>query len=216
MTLLGIESHAPCIAPPLLFRIPQISVHIGTCCQFPTAPLFRWDFSYSFRMGSLFLRNFLPVQSCISFASATFSVKRTLWAAPADWKCPPLTCTVLAQCSGQVWNYALANKWHPTVLSTKWWSICSSLNVVLTENVSLPWSAPSHYVNQWWFAVNLTLRNRMPWNISRNMDIFIPENAFENVALENVGHFTSASGVKPIISDLFPGHLLVKVQHWLR
>ena len=27
---------------------------------------------------------------------------------------PPLTCTALAQCSGQMWNYALANKWHPT------------------------------------------------------------------------------------------------------
>ena len=54
------------------------------------------------------------------------------------------------------------------------------------------------------------------------MDIFIPENAFENVALENVRHFISASGVKPIISDLFPGSpfgesaALVKVVTWHR
>ena len=61
-----------------------------------------------------FLRNFLPVQSIISFSSATFPIKQTLRAAPPGWKCPPLTCTALAQCSGQVWNYALANKWHPT------------------------------------------------------------------------------------------------------
>ena len=81
----------------------------------PIPTFFQWDFSHSFRMGSLlFLRNSLPVQSCISFASATFSVKQTLRAAPAGWKCPPLTCTALAQCSGQVWNYALVNKWHPT------------------------------------------------------------------------------------------------------
>ena len=80
----------------------------------PTAPPCQWNFSYSFRMGRLFLRNSLPVQSFISFSSATFSVKRTLRAAPAGWKCPPLTCTALAQCSGQVWNYALASKWHPT------------------------------------------------------------------------------------------------------
>ena len=72
-------------------------------------------------LGSLWLlllRNSLPVQSCISFASATFSVKQTLRVAPAGWKCPPLTCTALAQCSGQVWNYALANKWHPTHSNT--------------------------------------------------------------------------------------------------
>ena len=55
-------------------------------------------------MGSLpFLRNSLPVQSCISFASATFSVKQTLLATLADWKCTPLTCrrgTTLSQTNG--------------------------------------------------------------------------------------------------------------------
>ena len=60
----GIISTLPISASSL--RIPQISVHIGTCCQFPTAPLFQWDFSYSFRMGSLFLRNSLPVHSSFS------------------------------------------------------------------------------------------------------------------------------------------------------
>ena len=57
---------------------------------------------------------FFSICTCISFALATFSVKQTLWAAPLDWKWPSLTCTALAQCSGQVWNFALVNKCHPT------------------------------------------------------------------------------------------------------
>ena len=92
-----------------------ISVHKGTYCQFQKLPFTKetlltaqgWEVYF-------FLRNYLPVQSCISFASAIFSAKQTLRAAPPGWKCPPLTCKALVQCSGQVWNYALANKWHST------------------------------------------------------------------------------------------------------
>ena len=48
----------------------------------------------------------------MSLHSSIFPLKEILRAAPADCKCPPLTCTALDQWSGQVWNYALANKWH--------------------------------------------------------------------------------------------------------
>ena len=31
------------------------------------------------------------------------------------------------------------------------------------------WSAPSHYLNQWWNIVNWTLRNKLQWNLNRNL-----------------------------------------------
>ena len=41
--------------------------------------------------------------------------------------------------------------------------------------------ATSHYLNQCWNIVNMTLRNKSQWNINRDSHIFIQENAFENV-----------------------------------
>ena len=41
--------------------------------------------------------------------------------------------------------------------------------------------APSHYLNQCWNIVNWTLGNKLQWNLNRNLNIFIEENAFENV-----------------------------------
>ena len=44
------------------------------------------------------------------------------------------------------------------------------------------WLAPSHYLNQCWDVANWTLRNKLWWNLSRNSNIFIQENAsFENI-----------------------------------
>ena len=43
------------------------------------------------------------------------------------------------------------------------------------------WSAPSHYLNQWWNTIYWTLKNKFQWNINRNSFIFIQEDAFENV-----------------------------------
>ena len=110
---LGLSPHCPFLQA-LLFRILLTSVHIGTCSQFQQLPFSNETLFTASGWELYFLRNSLPVQSSISFSSATFSIKQTLRAAPAGWKCPPLTCTALAQCSGQVWYYALANKWHPT------------------------------------------------------------------------------------------------------
>ena len=41
--------------------------------------------------------------------------------------------------------------------------------------------APSHYLNQHWNIVNLNLRNKLQWKFHRNSNIFIEENALENV-----------------------------------
>ena len=43
------------------------------------------------------------------------------------------------------------------------------------------WSAPSHYLNQSWNIVNWNLGNKLQWNLKRNSNIFIQENAFENI-----------------------------------
>ena len=40
---------------------------------------------------------------------------------------------------------------------------------------------PSHYLNHCWNIVNLTLGNKLQWNLNRNEYIFIQDNAFENV-----------------------------------
>ena len=46
------------------------------------------------------------------------------------------------------------------------------------------WTAPSHYLNQCWNIVNWTLRNKLQWKFNRNSNIFIYENAHENVVCE--------------------------------
>ena len=46
------------------------------------------------------------------------------------------------------------------------------------------WTAPSHYMNQCWNIVNWTLRNKLLWYFNRNSNIFIQENALENVVCE--------------------------------
>ena len=45
-------------------------------------------------------------------------------------------------------------------------------------------SAPSHNPNQCWYIVNWTLVSKRQWKINDNSNIFIQENAFENVICE--------------------------------
>ena len=47
--------------------------------------------------------------------------------------------------------------------------------------LDISWSAPSHYLNQYWNIVNLTLRNKLQWNVNWNSYFFIQRNACENV-----------------------------------
>ena len=47
-----------------------------------------------------------------------------------------------------------------------------------------PRTATSHYLNQCWNIVNWILRNKLQWYFNRNSDIFIQENALENVVCE--------------------------------
>ena len=58
------------------------------------------------------------------------------------------------------------------------------------------WPAPSHYLNQWWKIVDWTLRNKLPWNFNRNSNIFIQENAFENVVCKMASILSRPQWVK--------------------
>ena len=42
-------------------------------------------------------------------------------------------------------------------------------------------SVPCHYLNQCWNIVNWTLSNKLQLNLNRNINIFVDENAYENV-----------------------------------
>ena len=44
--------------------------------------------------------------------------------------------------------------------------------------------AASHYLKQCWVIVNLTRRNELQWNLNQNTELFIQENASENIVCE--------------------------------
>ena len=46
------------------------------------------------------------------------------------------------------------------------------------------YSAPSHYLNEWWIIVKQTIRNKLPWNSSQNTKFLIHVNAFEKIVCE--------------------------------
>ena len=48
------------------------------------------------------------------------------------------------------------------------------------------YSAPSHYLNQYWIIVNWTLRNKLQWNFNKKTKLFIHENASENIICKKV------------------------------
>ena len=55
------------------------------------------------------------------------------------------------------------------------------------------YSAPSHYLNQCCDIVNWTLSSKLQWNLNRNSDILIHENAFQNIVCTSGGHFVQGA-----------------------
>ena len=79
--------------------------------------------------------------------------------------------------------------------------ICvSKLTIIGSDNGLSPGRRPSHYLNQCWDIVNQTLRNKLQWNVDRNSNIFIHENAFENVVCQMASILSRPQGVKQWIS----------------
>ena len=46
------------------------------------------------------------------------------------------------------------------------------------------YSAPSHYLYQYWVIVNGILKNKLHWNLNQNTSLSIHENAYENIVCE--------------------------------
>ena len=61
---------------------------------------------------------------------------------------------------------------------------------------------PSHYLNQGWNIVNWTLKNKIQWNFNLYLNIFIQENAFENVVCEMAAILCRPQCVNTMIEDL--------------
>ena len=67
------------------------------------------------------------------------------------------------------------------------------------------WTAPSHYLNQCWNIVNWTLGNKLRENFNRNSNIFIQENAFENVVCEMASICLGLNELTPLLKCLLFG-----------
>ena len=74
--------------------------------------------------------------------------------------------------------------------------ICVGKLTIISSDNLVAWTAPSHYLNQCWNIVNLTLGNKLQWNTNRNLYIFIQENAFENVVWKMVAILSRPQCVK--------------------
>ena len=58
-------------------------------------------------------------------------------------------------------------------------------------------SSPSNYINQCWFIVNCTLKNKLQWNFNQNTQLIIHENASENIVCEMVAILSRGRWVNP-------------------
>ena len=71
------------------------------------------------------------------------------------------------------------------LIEAKWRMHASVDQTIMGSNDGfVAWSAPSHYLNQRWYIVNLALGIKLQWNVDGNPNIFFQENAFENVVCE--------------------------------
>ena len=61
---------------------------------------------------------------------------------------------------------------------------------------------PSHYLNQCWNIVNWTLGSKLQWNFNRNSNIFIQENAIENIVCEMASILSRPQCVKTALHVL--------------
>ena len=90
---------------------------------------------------------------------------------------------VLILMSGQIvvltTNYSLINSLRPSDAYMH-----QQINHHWFRQWLVAWPAPSHYLNHCWNIVNWTLGNKLQWNLNRNSNIFIQENAFENNVCE--------------------------------
>ena len=63
---------------------------------------------------------------------------------------------------------------------------------------------PSHYMSHCCNIVNLTLRNKLQWNLNQNTKLFIHENASENIVCEMAAILSRVWWVKGWLNSMLP------------
>ena len=83
--------------------------------------------------------------------------------------------------------------------------ICvGKLTSIGSDNGLLP--GRRHYLNQCWNIVNWTLQNNLQWNFNRNSNIFIQENALENVVCEMASILSQSQWVNSCHAEFISGN----------
>ena len=77
------------------------------------------------------------------------------------------------------------------------------------------YSTPNHYLNQSWHIVNWTLGNKLQWNFNRNSNVFIEENAFEDVVGEMAAIFSASVCLDACVRHWFQDDV-IKWKHFPR
>ena len=97
--------------------------------------------------------------------------------------------------NGQLWLMIVSNRMDQGL--SYWGRVTHICVIEMGHHWFMQWlvafSAPSHYLNQWWLMVNWTLGNKVQWNFYQNWNIFIDKIAFENVVCQSGGHLVPAS-----------------------
>ena len=85
--------------------------------------------------------------------------------------------------------------------------ICvNKLTIIGSGNGLSPGSIWSHYLNQCWNIVNWTIGNKLQWNFNRNENIFIQENAFENIVWKMAAILSRPQWVNPCGAESILGN----------
>ena len=118
-------------------------------------------------------------------------------------------------------HYGLATSYSNTNLGRHWqrqWYLNdtkTTLEKMLTFQWDPQWQVSEWNLNIWfnllrlsntymlecWNIVNLTLRNKLQWNVNWNSYIFIQENAFENVVCKMAAILSQPQCVKHLFRD---------------
>ena len=83
------------------------------------------------------------------------------------------------------WNHSPEQCWLILIHWGQVTHICiGNLTTIGSENGLSPGRRQSHYLNHCWKIVNCTLRNKLQWNFNQNSNVFIHENALQNLICE--------------------------------
>ena len=110
----------------------------------------------------------------------------SLWLSDAMW-CQNILANICSACNG------LLLLTHRPLMP----HICISESVQhWFRKWLVAYSVPSHYLNQYWFIVNWTPRNKHQWSFNQNTKLFIHQNASENLACEMAAILSRGRWVK--------------------